>query len=143
MSNLTESTGSNGLRRRIEIEREKSNIRMADEKIAEINDIKAKTRSKHKLAAMDQRINELNGLKNRCKRDMERSERELKNKGANSKKLIDMYGEKYGVELAQRANETDKGVAESMMRKHKKSQNESANLAVLLTEAALLLNDED
>ena len=138
---LSESTGSSGLRRRIEIEREKSNIRQADKKIEEINEIKSKTRSKNKLAEMDKRIDQLNGVKNRCVRDMKRSEDELKNKGSKSKKDIDNFGETYALQQAKLKTNIDKGIAESMMRKHKKSQNESVELAVLLTEAAELLND--
>ena len=139
---LSESTGSSGLRRRIEIEREKSNIRQADQKIKEINELKSKTRSKHKLAEMDKRIDQLNGVKNMSERDMKRSEVELKSKGSKSKKDIDRFGETYALQQARLKTNVDKGVAESMMRKHKKAQNES--IAFLLIEASELLNrDKD
>ena len=137
---LEESTGSSGLRRRIEIEENKSNIRQADQKIQEINELKSKTRSKHKLVEMDKRIDQLNYVKNMSERDMKRSEAELKNKGSKSKKDIDKFGETYALQQARIKTNVDKGVAESKMRKHKKSQNESVNLASLLTEAANLLN---
>ena len=138
---LYESTGSNGLRRRIEIETEKSNIRLADNEIDKINKIKEKTRSKNKLAKMDERIDTLNGLKNRCERDMKRSEGYLDNKGKKSKENINKFGKEYAINQARLKTNVDKGVAEAIMRdRKKKSQNESIEIATLLTEAAELLS---
>ena len=138
---LSESAGSNGLRRRIEIEREKTNIGLTNKEIDEINKLKDKTRSKHKLDKMNKRIDHLNYVKNLCERDMKRSERELENKGSKAKKDIDRFGETYALQQARIKNNVDKGVAESLMRRHKKAKNESVELAALLTEAAELLND--
>ena len=140
---LSESTGTNNLRRRIEIERERSNIKQADNEIDKINKLKTKTRSKHKLAEMDKRIDQLNGVKNMCARDMTRSDAELKNKGSKTKKDIDTFGKTYALEQARLKTNVDKGIAEALMRNHKKSQNESIELAILLTEAAELLNDTE
>jgi hypothetical protein len=90
---------------------------------------------------MDKRISTLNGIKNVSERDMKRSEGYLKDNGRKSKEMIDKFGKDYAIMEAKKRTDVDKGVAESMMRRHKKTQNESIELAVLLTEAANLLND--
>ena len=72
---------------------------------------------------------------------MKRSEAKLKNKGSKTKKDINKFGETYALQQAKLKTNVDKGVAEALMKKHKNSQNESVELATLLTEAAELLND--
>ena len=99
------------------------------------------THNKHKLAEMDKRICSLNGVKNICSRDIKKAEKALADKGSKSKKNIDRFGETYALQQARYDTFIDKGLAEAMMRKRKRSQNESIELATLLTESAKLLNN--
>lgn len=136
---LQESAGSHGLRRRMEIAYAEDRQKQADTAIAKLNEIKDKTRSKHKLADLDEKIGRMEGYKNSLQRDKDRSQREAEEKKTESKEAIRKYGKEAGIAKMQRKTNVDTGLAESRI-KNRKSQNET--ISELLSETIDILNEE-